>query len=77
MGVDSYEGGPGNDVIIVDYFDFTNGKEPPDQAVRTMAQAQGVFDGGENDDGTARTAIPCLLQTFRMRMLMVTETVSQ
>ena len=49
-GVDSYEGGPGNDVIEVDYFDFTNGKEPPDQADRTMAE--GVFDGGENDDGT-------------------------
>ena len=49
-GVDSYEGGPGDDVIIVDYFDFTNGKEPPDHAIRTMAA--GVFDGGENDDGT-------------------------
>ena len=48
--MDSYEGGPGNDVIIVDYFDFTNGKEPPDEAIRTMAE--GVFDGGENDDGT-------------------------
>ena len=44
-------GGPGDDVIIVDYFDFTNGKEPPDHAIRTMAA--GVFDGGENDDGTA------------------------
>ena len=50
-GVDSYEGGPGNDVIMVDYFDFTDGKEPPMDSDRMMAQ--GVFDGGENDDGTA------------------------
>ena len=50
-GIDSYEGGPGNDVILVDYFDFTDGKEPPMDAIRMMAQ--GVFDGGENDDGTA------------------------
>ena len=50
-GVDSYEGGPGNDVIEVDYFDFTDGMEPPEDSDREMAQ--GVFDGGENDDGTA------------------------
>ena len=52
-GVDSYEGGPGNDVIMVDFFDFTDGKTPDagaEYATRTMAQ--GVFDGGENDDGT-------------------------
>ena len=50
-GVDSFEGGPGNDVIMVDYFDFTDGKEPPMDSDRMMAQ--GAFDGGENDDGTA------------------------
>ena len=51
-GSDSFEGGPGNDVIIVDFFDFTNGEEPPDQEDRDATLAQGVFDGGENDDGT-------------------------
>ena len=35
---------------MVDYFDFTDGMEPPDDGDRMMAQ--GVFDGGENDDGT-------------------------
>ena len=51
-GSDSFEGGPGNDVIIVDFFDFTNGEEEPDQEDRDTTLAQGVFDGGENDDGT-------------------------
>ena len=52
-GVDSYEGGPGDDVIMVDFFDFTDGKTPEagaDYGNRMMAQY--VFDGGENDDGT-------------------------
>ena len=51
-GSDSFEGGPGNDVLLIDFFDFTNGKEPPDREDRDSTMAQGVFDGGENDDGT-------------------------
>ena len=52
-GVDSFEGGPGDDVIRVDFLDFTDGKTPSSgSGYMNRAMPQGVFDGGENDDGS-------------------------
>ena len=46
--MDSYEGGPGDDTIVVDYDDFTDGKAAPNTDDRTVVP--GVFDGGPGSD---------------------------
>ena len=46
--VDSYEGGPGDDIIVVDYDDFTDGKAAPNTGNRAVVP--GVFDGGPGSD---------------------------
>ena len=46
-GVDSYEGGPGDDILVVDYADFTDGKAAPNTGDRTVAP---VIDGGPGSD---------------------------
>ena len=51
-GVDSFEGGPGNDVIQVDYSDFTDGKASPNTGDRMQ---KGVIDGGESPEGDRDT----------------------
>ena len=48
VDVDSYEGGPGDDIIVVDYDDFTDGKAAPNTGNRMVVP--GVFDGGPGSD---------------------------
>ena len=45
--VDSYEGGPGDDIIVVDYDDFTDGKADPLTGDRMGTE---LFDGGPGSD---------------------------
>ena len=45
--MDSYEGGPGDDTIVVDYDDFTDGKAAPYTGDR---MGMNLFDGGPGSD---------------------------